>query len=385
MKHPIDSVDARLMPASDHAQLETDWRLLEATAGSSPFTSWEWVSTWLATLPATIRPLLFRAEDDQGLLALALLVIAKSRLARTFAGGGVHMQETGIAAFDDLTIEYGGLLARPGDESLAYAALLHRLSHSRLRHRELRIPASQHAAFVHAAFSPDWSAWRTQSSPVYFIDLTCLGEKNYLHCLSSSTRYDVRRTLRAYTAHGDIRLEFASSVGAALQWFAGLESLHQKHWQAKGRAGAFQHDYFRHFHRELIRTSFASGLPRLARLHAGDWMLGYYYHLIYRRNVYCYNGGLDYSAPTKHHRPGYLMHLKAIERAIADGCGIYDFLASEAFYKKTLSTWCTRVDWIALAPSTLRNRLRRTLAERLLRRPHDEELPTTSAQPFALR
>jgi CelD/BcsL family acetyltransferase involved in cellulose biosynthesis len=386
MKDSAESVDARLLCARDHVHLETDWRALEAVAGTSPFTSWPWISAWLATLPAAIEPLLFRAADERGLLALALLVEARPPgVAGLLSGSLLHMQETGDTALDELTVEYGGLMVRRGDEALGYAALLRALAGSRLRGRELRIPASAHGAFVQAGLRANWQARSRRRAPDFFIDLDQLRAKGYLESLSSSTRYDVRRSVRAYEAHGEVRLDFATDVDQALQWFAELEVLHQRHWQEKGQGGAFQSAYFGSFHRELIRSSPPGGLPRLARLRAGEAIVGYYYHLVYGKNVFCYNGGLDYAVPSKHHRPGYLMHLKAIEHAMAGGYATYDFLAGDSLYKKTLSTHQTSLDWIAITPLNVLNRLRQALADRLGGGRRREALAVTTSAPDALR
>ena len=60
---------------SEYPDLAGDWSRLQAQADGTPFTHWHWVSTWLERLPAQVVPRVFRAEDEHGLLALALVVM----------------------------------------------------------------------------------------------------------------------------------------------------------------------------------------------------------------------------------------------------------------------------------------------------------------------
>ena len=55
------------------ATLERDWRTLEAVARPSFFTSWQWIGTLLAAVPAASRPKLLRGAARGETVALALL------------------------------------------------------------------------------------------------------------------------------------------------------------------------------------------------------------------------------------------------------------------------------------------------------------------------
>ncbi len=59
---------------AEYPDLADDWMRLQAQSDGTPFTHWHWISTWLEQLPAHIVPRVFRIEDAEGLLALAVAV-----------------------------------------------------------------------------------------------------------------------------------------------------------------------------------------------------------------------------------------------------------------------------------------------------------------------
>ncbi|MEP7041515.1 MAG: GNAT family N-acetyltransferase [Dokdonella sp.] len=346
-------VEVQWIPADRHPQLAADWADMEARAETSPFSSWAWASTWLGHIPDDCQPLVFRATDEQGLLGLALLVRSPARDLRRRLGGSVlYLQETGDSNIDRLTLEYGGLLARRGEEESAYAAFLAGLT--KMRHwRSLRISASTHTQHVLAALPRRLLAYCAQRRPSYLVDLDAVRatQRGYIDSLASSnTRHKLRRTLRGYGAHGEVRMEVAEQPEQALAYLDELTHLHEKYWESKGRKGSFGDRFFRDFHRDFIGKHAATGLAQLSCIRAGELVVGYCYHLVWKNRVYYYNSGLNYGALQRHDQPGYLAHLAAIENYLAQGRASYDFLAGESNYKRALSTHANTMDWIVIKP-----------------------------------
>ena len=113
---------------AEYPDLADDWMRLQAQSDGTPFTHWHWISTWLEQLPADIVPRVFRIEDAEGLLALAVAVDAPERgKGRFFGRHSLRLQETGMDALDEISVEYSGLLVRRGGEVAAYAALFRAL------------------------------------------------------------------------------------------------------------------------------------------------------------------------------------------------------------------------------------------------------------------
>jgi len=344
----MSSVDAELTPIGDHSELGADWRRLEDACDNSPFTAWPWVATWLKHLPREISPLVFRARDADGVVALALLVESRERGIRGLLGGrSMLVQETGDEDLDGITVEYAGLLARRGREEAAYRALLEKLEQTR-RWQALRMSASTHAQVVLAALPSGLRAYSRIERPSYFVDLAALraAGETHLEGISSSTRSGLRRTRRAYEHRGPISVAVATEPALALSWLEELRVLHERYWRRKGKRGSFGSAFFAAFHEDLVGRHTTSGFTQLMRITAGDVVVGYLYNLVWRGGVYFYNAGLNYGALEKHDRPGFLAHMVAIQKYLDDGMQIYDFLAGDGDYKRMMSTHARTVNWI---------------------------------------
>ena len=384
----VSSVDAQLIAIDDCVDLASDWRALEATADGSPFSAWPWVSVWLNHLPRNIRPYIFRASDAAGLVALAVVIDAPKRtLRRLFGGRLLLLQETGKADIDEITIEYSGLLVRRGLEREAYSTLFETLR--RTPHwQSLRISASADAQAIMSVLPDQMRAFSVSEQPSYLTDLAAIRDRggDYLAALRKSTRSGLRRTRRAYEAHGEIKAEVARDPQQALNWLKELRTLHQSYWHGKGKRGSFDSAYFSAFHEDLVRTTSAAGFTDLVRVSAGALVVGYLYNIRWGNRIYVYNTGLNYGALAREDRPGYLAHLVAIEKYLREGIDVYDFLAGDADYKRMMSTHVRTLSWIHIKHANWRLACERTLATVLGRRRISTPIVTaTSSEPVPAR
>jgi CelD/BcsL family acetyltransferase involved in cellulose biosynthesis len=365
----LSAVRARWEPARSAPGLEAAWRALEGDA-RSPFHAWAWVSNWLQTLPPGVDVQLFRADDDAGPLALGLFGVRPERGARRlFGDASLWLQETGDRALDEVTVEYMGLLTRPGAEARAYRAFAASLARERPRTRQVWISACEHAALLAANLPRALDAYGFNHRASYFVDLDRLRAdgRAYVDALSASTRASMRRAARAYAALGPLTAEVATDAAQALAMLDELEALHTAYWRSRGHAGAFGSDYFRDFHHRLIAQEVPGGLPRLVRFKAGASTLGVAYYLRWRGRDFFYNSGFDYGLVPRDARPGAVAHLLGVELSLGDGMAAYDFMAGDADYKRMFSTHAFDVCCVQLRRAGLRARGER-LAQRLLGR-----------------
>src|SRR5438876_501157 len=101
------------------AALEREWGALEAAGRPSFFTSWRWVGTLLAAMPAADRPELLRGCEGGETIALALLGANVSRRRHGLVRSrGLYLNETGNARFDALSIEHNSILTAAGRQPL---------------------------------------------------------------------------------------------------------------------------------------------------------------------------------------------------------------------------------------------------------------------------
>jgi CelD/BcsL family acetyltransferase involved in cellulose biosynthesis len=365
-----------IVPLDRYPDLAVDWCELQDHADSAPFIAWPWISAWLDELPASARPSVFRADDRDGLLALAILGTARGKGLRRVAGPSWHLQAPGAPEFDVVAVEHGDLLVRRGAEPAGYAALLRALDGGRRNWRRLRISGSTHGAAIARALPRTLEAVRVASSVSQVVDLAALRARggDFPSLLSPRSRQGLRRTRRAYEAHGPLALEVAPDVATALEWFEALSTLNERHWRSRGEHGAFSDPYFLAFHRRLVRRGTATGFTQVMRATAGAVPIGYLYGFAWHGRVHCYNAGLDYEVLGAHDRPGFMVQWLAVERHLADGVDVYDLLGGDQAYKRTLGSPGPTLEWIDVRPRGWRLVAERELARRLRRRPFGDPL-----------
>lgn len=368
-----------LLPLHRCGDLAGDWIALQQEAACSPFSCWDWVSTWLELLPGDVRPLVFRAMDGDRVVALAVLVDAPERGLAGRAGRRCwHIQETGDPVLDEITIEYGGLLARAESMEAAYRALFEVLKTHPGPWRRLCISTSVQAGAVLAALPAGMQGASVCARPSHQVDLAAVRRAGgHAELLGRSTRSSLRQTLRAYQALGPLRVETATDAETALAWFEDFEDLHTRYWRSRGAGGCFASPFFGRFHRALLERT-AGGFTRLVRVTAGDLLVGYLYNLAWQRGVYYYNGGMNYGALPRHDRPGVVSLHAIVEQAAADGDLVFDFLAGDQDYKRRLSTGSRMLHSIEVRRDGLRALAERT-GTRLMRRRASLGVPLATA------
>lgn len=379
-----------LLPVERCPGLAAEWTALAQAAECSPFSSWEWVSTWLEQLPREVKPLLFRAHDADGVAALALLVDRGEQGAgRWFGRRSWYLQETGDPELDEITVEYAGLLARPEALDDGYRALFEALARLPPDWRRLRISTSAHGPAIAAALPAGLHAASVESRPCHRVDLDAVraADGGYAALLGRSTRSTLRQTLRAYEALGPLRVDTAHDPAQALAWFEAFEALHTASWRSRGRAGCFASPFFGRFHRRLLAGTAASGFARLCRVRAGDALVGYLYNLCWQGRLYFYNAGLNYGLLDRHDRPGIAALHTAVDDAAAQGLAAFDFLAGDQDYKRRLATSEATLHSIDIRRDGMRASAER-LGAGLVRRaapavPLARALTTTSQPPAA--
>src|SRR5207253_11297034 len=125
MPYMAGEVEFRRQALPALTTLEGEWRTLETTACPSFFTSWHWIGTLLAALPAAQRPQLLRGVAQGRTVAMALLGAEVTRRRNGLVRSrGLYLNETGDPHFDALTIEHNGILTVAGFEAQAFDAVL---------------------------------------------------------------------------------------------------------------------------------------------------------------------------------------------------------------------------------------------------------------------
>jgi CelD/BcsL family acetyltransferase involved in cellulose biosynthesis len=317
---------------SRFAELGEAWRALEARAPAASFFQ-RW--TWMGCLAEERfpNPVVVRAEVDGVLVGLALFNRRRGRL---------FLSESGDAAMDAPFIEHNAPLIAAGAPAAVLPGLLRAAWRSGWVWGMTLSGVPPEVAAAAGGF-----AWRRQERVAPYVDLDAVRAAggDYLATLSANTRQQIRRSLRAYAARGEVRLERAESVEQALAWFGELVRLHQATWATRGKPGAFADGFMTRFHGEMIGRGVARGEVDLLRASAGAQVFGYLYNLRGSTDVHAYQGGWDIAGAARGERPGTLCHALAIGREVRSTARRYDFLAGGSRYKTSLSTAARRLGW----------------------------------------
>lgn len=351
-----------LVPVTDFIALGERWRALEARADCSFYQSWTW--TGCLAEQRFPDPVLLEATQDGDTVALALFN------RRRFLRQTLLLGETGDAVHDSPYIEYNGvLMARSASISLhdcLRAARRQPVGTVRpWLPRRLVLSGVDDATLEAARAAGPVSIRRSEQS--FSVDLANLraSGSDFLDGLSANTRYQLRRSDRAYAAVGPLTAHRAATAAEAHGWLDELATRHQVTWTARGHPGAFARPFFARFHHALIDR----GMPReeidLLRVTGGGQTVGLLYNFRYRGRALAYQGGFDYAGAGRHQKPGLTCHHQAIRFAAAAGLDRYDFLAGEGRYKRSLAADPTGLHWLEVGAGGEIARLARHAARSL--------------------
>ncbi|MBA2544320.1 MAG: GNAT family N-acetyltransferase [Deltaproteobacteria bacterium] len=315
------------------------------------FTSWGWIENWLACLPSdrTTHLAVLRDGDRIGTCLLGEVRVVRRGVIPVRS---MHLNATGTQRFDDVIIEYNGVNGAEPRLADLLAAMPHGCD-------ELELPGVRETSF--GGLSTDGTGWDVEiekRSPAYFVDLEA-ARSGYLAKLSSQTRSQIRR---AQKAAGTLSVEVATDAAKAIEIYDELCVLHIAQWRVRGHPGAFADPWLDRFHRRLIATRFAAGEIQLIRVRTGSATLGCLYNFVWGDRVMQYQTGFRGSDDARE-KPGYVCHTAAIEHCAREGLGVYDFLAGDHRYKRSLSTGNDTLVWCKVRRPRWRFRLEEQLVK----------------------
>lgn len=352
-----EEIRVSLGPLTDLAALERDWLGLQPRSDHSFFQSWTWIGCWLTMLPASIRPLVLCAIRSGRVVGLGVFVPHRTIRHGFVVSNGLYLHETGRAEFDQLSIEHNGLLVDREGANAILAKSVDTLIHLD-RFDELHfsgVPPS----YLDLCAKTSSHLEVKKSLPLHTVDLARAAEGGYERLLSRNTRQQIRRAIRL-GASPSLSYCVAHDEDQALAFLDDLQRLHQAYWTARGKPGAFANPFFTAFHRHLVRKALPGKEVELARISSGKGVLGYLYQFRKNSHVYSYQSGFHYEQDNRL-KPGLVSHRLAIEHSLSAGEAVYDFLAGDDRYKRSLATQADQLFWLTLQKRRLSFSLERRL------------------------
>ncbi len=341
MAPPAAPPSVTIEPFPGLGALAAMWTDLELRARHNFYLSWHWIGAWLAE--AAIEPKVAIARSDGRVVGLGLLHAAvEARHRGLLKVRKLYLNETGDPEQDINCIEYSGFLV---DATLAESVERTMLRYVALEPpAEIGLPAWDELRF--GGVPERYQALAAETGlrlhlvghrPTAQVDLAAIraSGKSYLDSLSSNTRYQTRRALKLYGQRGPVALDVAATVEEACQFLDGMAALHQPYWIARGSRGAFGYPFLVAFHKRVIATALPKGEVEVLRIRAGEQPIGFLYNFIHRGWVGTYLSGFAYEEDSKL-KPGYVAYALCIDRHLALGTEVVDFLAGENRYKMSL-------------------------------------------------
>jgi CelD/BcsL family acetyltransferase involved in cellulose biosynthesis len=240
--------------------------------------------------------------------------------------------------------DYLDVLAPPGREAEATAALLHFLTQS------VSFDALELEGLTEQSHSLAWLAQTTQqrfqyrAHPLYVcpqVELTA----GWDSVLQASRRADnFKRRLRQLRTRAGFAFRSITEPAEAVAAFDRFLQLHEARWAAAGGSEMTGHAQLQNFHRELVARWAAAGLLRFDELWVEGACRASIYGLEHNERYYFYNSGYDQT--WRNASVGLVALGLSIQAAIERGATLYDFLRGTETYK---GDWAGRTHATVLA------------------------------------
>lgn len=323
-------------------ELAACWRELETRAQASFFLTWSWIGPWLSTLGdhAACGGRLLCARQQGKVVGLACVFDAPIRRRLLPLGRAAYINETGVAAFDALTIEHNGFLLDTANAAAVQQAMFDHVSPAGSRWRELHMRSADRTVFEASGVGRDGLRRSGEVHECRTVDLSKIRERggDFVGLLSAGRRAHVRRCLRAYGAIGPLQLAQAHDVPTALGFLERLFVLHNRRWTERAEVSDFDGAFCRTVHQRIVTEALPRGEVQILRVSAGAKELGYVYSFVRNGRVCFYQAGYDYRLLDRRFSPGLVTLVLAIEHNAVKGMEVFDFLAGDQAYKTSLAT-----------------------------------------------
>ena len=329
------SYSVSLLPLCDCPELNVLWQDLEARSCCPFFLSWTWISSWLEAYEPECDVL--RVECNEEVVALGLLTRSASIAFNRFPSSKIHLHQTGNKSFDQIWLEYNGLLCdeHHHSECVKYAVNFLQKEYPSWDEFVIGAITKKEASLIEQYSGLGrYDLWQ---SSAYGVDLMSMRQthSDYLSSLSRNTRYQIRKSIKLYDKMGGLHLEYAKNSDQALTYLSDVAPFHLKRWRGISDGSGFSNPDFVRFHEILIKNGWNSGQIDIIKVSCGERVVGYFYNFKYRNKVYFYLSGLCQEADSSL-KPGLSGHALSIQKYMDEGYQYYDFMGGDERYKASL-------------------------------------------------
>lgn len=300
---------------------------VQAQAKHTFFTSDSWLNAWLSVNHSAQRIAFFDGDCVVG--TCTVNEAKQKKLGVTWST--LYLNRSGKELLDQVWIEYNDLLICSGYETAVWQSFIHYFEQTQTE--ELVIGMSKKLAaiecfeqfkFEYKILTPNYEL---KLKPEY------VDAEQVLAGFSRNTRSQLKRAIKTAKALDELKVIKADSTQQALNFFYQAGEYHKQRWPDSG----FKNKTFIDFHLNLITAGFERNQIDVVKICCGDSILAIYYYFLYQGRVYFYLGAVNYLTDNKKLKPGLLAHFLMIQWYAKSGYQVYDWLAGEAQYKKSLA------------------------------------------------
>lgn len=296
----------------------------------SPFLNAEFLQAWFSQKTSPVHLFLLH---KQGAVCQFVLIgeSVKRKYGLTFKLA--HINQTGCPRNDQVWIEYNTSFGLIEHQNRFFFLLLKELE--RQNFDILNVSMTCEFLFPKKYFSNLYSDAHISQGFRRSLSRELTVEQ-LISSLSANSRSKLRRSVKElHRQFGRINVTIAEGSDQELSFLEQLEKLHIKRWGDTSFGSGFENEIFKDTLRSLIKNDVE--LCEIAKVTAGDALLGYTFNLIQKDTVFFYCSGVNLEFVSKHIKPGYVLHLALMEHYAQRGLNWYDFMGGASQYKQTLS------------------------------------------------
>ncbi len=333
----------RVERAEDLDALRYDWNRL---AGKLPMLSWEWMRAWWTGFGNQGELFVLTAHDGDTLVGILPLVRQRSLLY----GQVLRFLGSDKASSDNLSV-----IAEREHLTSCAASFVQWLNDAKRPHQWDRLELdglradAEETTILHDAFAEQGLLAATRPCPnCWHIELPVSFDA-YLKSLSKRMRKSLKDLDQDYVATGRAKQLFATSRQEAKEFLDAIAKLHQMRWKRVGIEGCFSHAQFATMCDDLIERLWPTGQLEPTLIEVDGRLVSGGVSLVARDEYQIYLVGMD---PTVEElRPGFLLNLFNVRRAMALGKSRLNFLRGDEPYKQRLGAVAVpQARWVIGAP-----------------------------------
>lgn len=323
--------------SDDITALKSKWLTLEDSLTTPFFLTWPWIFNWLSINSSLSNQfLLVEAIKDNKTVGLALFRTKTIWVFPYIKLNQLWLHRHGEERADQIWIEHNDILAIPEHHQKIRQGIFQHVLSSESPWQEVYLGMSNEG-LLNDIKLPGTLQRTLIDSPAFRANLSLHPNlSSYLSSLSKNTRAQISKSKKNLSAFGAFQLEMASELSEKQLFFKQITEKHIERWSENDFGSGFNNPVFVNFHQRLIFQDQENRYSRLYRLSQNGESLGLVYILTTKHTWYFYLSAITFHTDPKI-KVGLLLHALIIEQAIKENVTIYDFMAGEAQYKKSLS------------------------------------------------